>query len=77
MWLYHMVPIMRSNYANRMTNGVDPNQTAPRSSLIRVYTVCPDLYVRNLEWLQYALVFNINIGGNFRIMVGAICSFWK
>ena len=32
-----------------IANSVDPDQTAPRSSLIRVYTVCPDLSVRKLR----------------------------
>ena len=29
--------------ADGMANSVDPHQTAPRSSLIWVYTVCPNL----------------------------------
>ena len=34
--------------SDRMANSVDPDQTAP-SSLIWVYTVCPDLSVRKLR----------------------------
>ena len=34
---------------DRIENSVDPNQTAPRSSLISGYTVCPDLSVRKLR----------------------------
>ena len=38
--------------ADELANSEDPDQTAPlgsRSSLIRVYTVCPDLYARKLR----------------------------
>ena len=44
MWLYHRV--MSSSDADRMANSADPDQTAPRSSLIWVCTVCPGLSVR-------------------------------
>ena len=53
MWLYHRV--MSPKEADRMANSVDPDQTAPWSdcspwsSLIWVYTVCPDLSVRKLR----------------------------
>ena len=30
---------------NRMASSVDPDQTALKSSLIRIYTVCSDIYV--------------------------------
>ena len=33
-------------YADEMANSVDHDQTAPKSSLIWVYTVCPDLSVQ-------------------------------
>ena len=29
----------------RMVNSVDPDQTALKSSLIRIYTVCSDIHV--------------------------------
>ena len=32
-----------------LANSVDPDQTALRSSLIRVYTVCPDIAVPILK----------------------------
>ena len=32
-----------------MANSVDPDQTAPRSSLIRVYTVCPGISAQKLK----------------------------
>ena len=31
--------------AERMANSVDPDQTALKSSLIRIYTVCSDIHV--------------------------------
>ena len=49
---------MSPNDADGMANSVDPDQTAPleqsdlglyRSSLIRVYTVCPDVSVLKLR----------------------------
>ena len=39
---------MQPKDAEGFTNSVDPDQTA-RSSLIWVYTVCPDLSVRKLR----------------------------
>ena len=39
---------LRQNDANGIANSEDPDQTAPRSSLIWVCTVCPDLSVRKL-----------------------------
>ena len=36
-------------YADGMANSVDPDQTAPKSNLIWVYTVCADLSVRKLK----------------------------
>ena len=47
MWLNHRV--MGPNDADGMANSVDPDQTAPRSSLIRVCTVCPGISVRKLR----------------------------
>ena len=47
MWLYHWV--MSPNDADGMANSVDPDQTAPWSSLIRVFTVCPGISVRKLR----------------------------
>ena len=44
MWLYHRV--MSPNDADGMANSVDPDQTAPRSSLIWVCSVCPAISVR-------------------------------
>ena len=35
--------------AEGIANSVDPDQTAPRSSLIRVCTVCPAVSVRKLR----------------------------
>ena len=40
-WIFHRV--MRPKDADRIANSVDPDQTAPQSSLIWVYSVCPDL----------------------------------
>ena len=38
-----------------VANSVDPYLTAPLgSSQIRVYSVCSDLYVQNLEVIRYA-----------------------
>ena len=65
---------MHPKYADRMANSVDPDQTAPlgavwssdcssRSSLIWVYTVCPDLSVRKLRtlWYLYITILNISL----------------
>ena len=56
-WLYHRR--MSPNDAGGMANSVDPDQTAPRSSLIWVCTVCPAISVRKLgiimvstKWFQ-------------------------
>ena len=57
MWLYHRV--MSLNNADRMANNADPDQTAPRSSLIRVYTVCPGISVRKLRIIT--VLANINL----------------
>ena len=46
-WLCHRV--MSPNDVDGMANSVDPDQTAPRSSLIWVCTVCPGISVRNLR----------------------------
>ena len=46
MWLYYRV--MSPNDADGMANSVDPDQSAPRSSLIWVCTVCPGISVRKL-----------------------------
>ena len=40
---------MCPNDADGMANSVDPDQTAPRSSLIRVCTVCPGISVQKLR----------------------------
>ena len=40
---------MSPNDADGMANSADPDQTAPRNSLIWVYTVCPDLSVQKLR----------------------------
>ena len=40
---------MHPKDAEGIANSVDPDQTAPRSSLILVCTVCPDLSVRKLR----------------------------
>ena len=47
MWLYHRV--MSPKDADGMANSVDPDQTAPRSSLIWVCTICPGLSVHKLR----------------------------
>ena len=39
---------MSPNDADRMADSVDPDQTAPRSSLIWVCTVCPGISVGKL-----------------------------
>ena len=43
------------NCANGIVNSEDPDQTAPRSSLIWVCTVCPDLSVRKLRVITVSL----------------------
>ena len=43
MWFYHRV--RHPNDAFEMTNRVQPDQTAPRNSLIWIYTVCSDLAI--------------------------------
>ena len=53
MWLYHRV--MSPNDADRMANSVDPDQTAPRSSLIWVCTVCPGISIRKLRIITVTL----------------------
>ena len=62
MRLYHRV--MSTKVADGMANSVDPDQTAPlgdkgssRSSLIRVYTVCPGLSVRKLRIIRVRTLF--------------------
>ena len=47
MWLYRRV--MSPNDADGMANSVDPDQTAPRSSLIWVGTLCPGISVQKLR----------------------------
>ena len=49
MWLYDTVHVMSPNDADGIANSVDPDQTAPRSSLIWVCTVCPGISVRKLR----------------------------
>ena len=44
---------MRPEDADGAANSIDPDQTAPWSSLIRVYIVCSDLYVPILKVLRY------------------------
>ena len=41
--------VMGRKDADGIANSVDPDQTAPRSSLSWVYTVCPNLPVRKLR----------------------------
>ena len=43
---------MSPNDADGMANSVDPDQIAPRSSLIWVCTVCPGLSVRKLRIIK-------------------------
>ena len=45
---------MCPNDADGMANSVDPDQTAPRSSLIWVCTVYPDISVRKLRIITVA-----------------------
>ena len=47
LWLYHRV--VSPNDVDGMANNVDPDQTAPGSSLIWVRTVCPGISVRKLR----------------------------
>ena len=54
--LYHRA--MGPNDADGMANNVDPDQTAPRSSLIWVCTVCPGLAVRKLRIIMVQLCLN-------------------
>ena len=45
--------------ADGMANSVDPDQT--RSSLVWVYTVCPDLSVRKLRIITESIEFVQNV----------------
>ena len=59
--LYHRVN--SPNDADGMANSVDPDQVAPRSSLIWVCTVCPGISVRKLRIITVcSKVFNGKIG---------------
>ena len=46
---------MRLKDADGMANIVDPDQIAPRSSLIWVYTVCLDLPIQKLRIIMIML----------------------
>ena len=48
-WIFCRV--IRLNDPDGMANSVDPDQTAPRSSLVWVNTVCLDLSVKNFGTL--------------------------
>ena len=50
--------------ADGMANGVDPDQTAPRSSLIWIYTVCSDLFVPVHR--SYTVAFYENVRGDIK-----------
>ena len=61
---------------DRMANKVDPDQTAPRSSLIRAYFVCPYLSVpifriiiQDLPSIM-ALFFSLSIRACVKVLVG-------
>ena len=62
MWLYHWV--MSPNDADGMANSVDPDQTAPWSSLIRVFTVCPGISVRKLRIITVNYCTCTAVGSN-------------
>ena len=59
--IYRIVP----KFSDRQVwaNSVDPDQTAPRSSLIRVFTVCYSVYV---FWTNFSIVRPCC--SNFRIL---------
>ena len=63
-WLYHGV--MHPKDADRIANNVDPDQT--RSSLIWVYTVCPELSVFSAYFFQVPELFG-------KFYVGKILTF--
>ena len=46
---WRFLRVMHPKDAGGIANSVDPDQTAPRSSLIWVFTVCPDLSVQKLR----------------------------
>ena len=47
-----------SNNVGRMANSVDPDQTGPWSSLIRVYTVCYSTFVPIFWIIMIVLAVN-------------------
>ena len=53
--------VMGSKDADRMANSVDPHQTAPLSSLIWVYTVCPGLSFRKFRIFMVYLIGEQNM----------------
>ena len=57
MWLYHRV--IDPNDVDGMANSVDPDQTAPRSSLIWVCTVCPGISVRKLRIVNVMMILQV------------------
>ena len=59
--MYRNDPKFSDRYAR--TNSADPDQTAPRSSLIRVYTVCHSVCI---VWAHYSLVEPHS--SNFRVI---------
>ena len=57
--------VMHPKDAEGIANSVDPDQTAPRSSLIWVCTVCPDLSVRKLRNITVVKISrNLNLAGH-------------
>ena len=49
---------MHPKDAEGTANSVDPDQTVPKSSLIWVCTVCPDLSLRKLRNITFLYIFD-------------------
>ena len=58
---YHNDPKFSDRYA--WANSADPDQTAPRGSLIRVYPVCHSVCI---VWTHYTIVEPLS--SNFRVI---------
>ena len=53
------VRVFCQNGANGIANSEDTDQTAPRSSLIWVCTICPDLSVRKLKVITVFRIYTV------------------
>ena len=55
---------MRPNDADGIANSADPDQTAPRSSVIWDYTVCLDLSVQKFRNIRILLTSAAKVTNN-------------